>query len=62
MTDSKRRSKIKPVKEGYLPIGEFTSPVAAASAPFGEVHFPLPIEKLNYEHSAPQPERIDRPE
>lgn len=53
-----RRSKIKPVKDGYLPIGEFTSPLSAAGSPFGDdLNFPLPVEQLNYEHSEPEPPR-----
>lgn len=54
----KRPSKIKPVKEGYLPITELTSPMSAAGSPFGDdLTFPLPVEQLNYEHSEPVPPR-----
>jgi hypothetical protein len=57
MTDSKP-SKIKPVKDGYLPITELTSPVSAASSPFGEDQvFPLPVGSIIYEHAEPQPVR-----
>lgn len=58
MTET-RRSRIKPVKDGYLPITELTSPVSAAGSPFGEDGevFPLPVDQLNYEHSEPVPPR-----
>ncbi|MFD0557154.1 hypothetical protein FB566_2409 [Stackebrandtia endophytica] len=50
----KQRSRIKPVKEGYLPITELTSPMAASGSPFGDdVTFPLPVRSLNWEHSEP---------
>lgn len=56
---SQKRSRIKPVKEGHLPITELTSPMAAASSPFGDdVTFPLPVEDLEWEHSAPVPPRL----
>ncbi|MGH8877199.1 MAG: hypothetical protein ACRD0P_07660 [Stackebrandtia sp.] len=57
MTDT-RPSKIKPVKDGHLPISELTAPMSAAGSPFGEdVSFPLPTEELNYEHAEKQPPR-----
>lgn len=53
-----RRSKIKPVKDGHLPITELTSPMSAAGSPFGDdLNFPLPNEQLNYEHSDKEPPR-----
>jgi len=55
----KQRSRIKPVKEGYLPITELTSPMAAAGSPFGDdLKFPLPVRSLNWEHSEPEPPRL----
>ena len=57
MTDTPR-SRIKPVKDGHLNITELTSPVMAASSPFGdEQEFPLPVKDLNWEHSDPEPLR-----
>ncbi|GAA4909952.1 hypothetical protein LX16_2793 [Stackebrandtia albiflava] len=58
MTDSKR-TRIKPVKDGHLPITELTSPMAAASSPFGDdVAIPMSPESLNWEHSNPEPPRL----
>jgi succinate dehydrogenase / fumarate reductase iron-sulfur subunit len=46
-----RRSRSKAVKPGRLPISEATSDRAGAGSPFGDdVTFPLPLERLNYEH------------
>ncbi|HZE39483.1 MAG TPA: hypothetical protein VE172_11805 [Stackebrandtia sp.] len=57
MTDT-RRTRIKPVKDGKLPISELTSPVTAAGSPFGvDQTFPLPVDQLDYEHSEPVPTR-----
>lgn len=61
MSDNNERSRVRTVKAGHLPIGELTSPLSAASSPFGEAHFPLPVDELNYEHADPQPVRVDRP-
>ncbi|MGH8795387.1 MAG: hypothetical protein ACRDXX_22430 [Stackebrandtia sp.] len=61
MTDTKRVSKNQTAKDGYLPITELTSPMAAAGSPFGDdLTFPLPVDRIDYSHSEPQPPRIDR--
>lgn len=60
MTDIEKGGKTRPVKDGHLPVTELTSPMAAASSPFGDdLVFPLPPEKLHYSHAEPQPPRID---
>ncbi|HIW63760.1 MAG TPA: hypothetical protein H9881_14995 [Candidatus Stackebrandtia excrementipullorum] len=58
---SQKRSRIKPVKEGHLPITELTSPHAAASSPFGDdVVIPMPVKDVQWEHSEPVPPRLPR--
>ena len=45
----KTRSKV--VKPGRLPVSEFTADRAGAASPFGDdVTFPVPPERLTYEH------------
>jgi hypothetical protein len=38
-------------------VSEFTADYAGAMSPFGPVEFPLPLDRLNYQH----PSRADRP-
>jgi hypothetical protein len=38
-------------------VSELVSDAAGAHSPFGDVEFPLPVEKLPYTH----PSRADRP-
>ncbi len=67
MTDEKQAAKpaekdvktrSRPVKPGYLEIGEFTAGVMGAPSPFGKSNFPLPIKAIHYDRSEPVPERI----
>ena len=52
-------SRTRTVKDGHLAIGEATSPMSAASSPFGDdLTFPLPISAVEYEHADPQPPRL----
>ncbi len=52
------KTRNRPVKPGHLAIGEFTSGVMGASAPFGRSNFPLPINEIHYEHPEAAPERL----
>ncbi|MEV0644861.1 hypothetical protein AB0I28_06320 [Phytomonospora sp. NPDC050363] len=55
-----KKSRVKVVKDGHLPITEATSDRPAAGSPFGDdLTFPLPVEGLNWEHSEPVPTRLD---
>lgn len=48
------RSRAKLVKPGRLPVGEFTFDRAGAGSPFGDdITFPVPAERLSYEHPVP---------
>ena len=43
---------------GGPPLTEFTSETAGSLSPFGEDHsFPLPVERLRYEHHTDRPNR-----
>jgi succinate dehydrogenase / fumarate reductase iron-sulfur subunit len=45
----KTRSKV--VKPGRLPVSEFAADRAGAASPFGDdITFPVPPERLTYEH------------
>jgi hypothetical protein len=47
-----RRSRVKTVPEGHLPVTEVTFDRAGAASPFGDdVIFPLPVDRLLYIHS-----------
>jgi hypothetical protein len=47
-----RRSRMKPVPDGHLPVTEVTFDRAGAASPFGDdVTFPLPADQLLYTHS-----------
>lgn len=49
-----RRSRSKTPKPGRLPITEATSDRAGAGSPFGDdITFPVPPERLRYEHPEP---------
>ena len=51
--DSKRpqKSRAKTVKPGRLPVSEFATDRAGAGSPFGDdLVFPVPSERLTYEH------------
>jgi len=52
------KSRNRPVKPGHLAVGEFTSGVMGASAPFDRPNVPLPIKEIHYEHAGPVPQRI----
>jgi succinate dehydrogenase / fumarate reductase iron-sulfur subunit len=46
---SKTRSRV--VKPGRLPVSEFAADRAGAASPFGDdLTFPVPPERLTYEH------------
>jgi hypothetical protein len=48
-----RTSRAKIVKPGRLPVSEFASDRAGAGSPFGDdLVFPVPVERLTYEHPA----------
>jgi hypothetical protein len=50
-----RRSRIRPLPDGHLPVTEVTFDRAGAASPFGDdVIFPLPADRLLYTH-APTP-------
>ncbi len=50
-----RRSRLRPVKPGRLPVTEATYDKAGAASPFGDdVTFPLPVEQLDYERFHPE--------
>jgi succinate dehydrogenase / fumarate reductase, iron-sulfur subunit len=47
-----RRSRMKPLPDGHLPVTEVTFDRAGAASPFGDdVIFPLPADRLLYTHS-----------
>jgi hypothetical protein len=47
-----RRTRMKPLAEGHLPVTEVTFDRAGAASPFGDDQvFPLPVERLLYTHS-----------
>ena len=51
--DPQRPSKIRSrlVKPGRLPVSEFAADHAGASSPFGDdIVFPVPPDRLTYEH------------
>jgi succinate dehydrogenase / fumarate reductase iron-sulfur subunit len=51
--DSQRppKSRAKVVKPGRLPVSEFAADRAGAASPFGDdLTFPVPIDRLTYEH------------
>lgn len=52
------KTRNRPVKPGHLEIGEFTSGVMGASAPFDKSNLPLPVKQIHYEHSGPVEQRI----
>ncbi len=59
MAKKEEKSRVRPVKDGYLAIGEATSPMSAGSSPFGDdLTFPLPLSAVEYEHAEPQPPRL----
>lgn len=46
-----RRSRAKVVKAGRMPVSEFAFDRAGAGSPFGDdITFPVPAERLSYEH------------
>jgi hypothetical protein len=47
-----RRSRVKQLPEGHLPVTEVTFDRAGAASPFGDDQtFPLPVDQLLYTHS-----------
>lgn len=45
------KSRAQVVKPGRLPISEFAFDRAGAASPFGDdIVFPVPVERLTYEH------------
>ena len=55
-----KKSRVRVAKNGHLPVTEATSALPAASSPFGDdVTFPLPVNGLNWEYSAPVEPRDD---
>jgi len=51
-----RKSRAKVVKPGRLPISEFAIDRAGAASPFGDdITFPVPADRLTYEHPQTQP-------
>jgi hypothetical protein len=56
--EKKVKSRNRPVKPGHLAVGEFTSGVMGASAPFDKSNLPLPVKQIHYEHSGPVEQRI----
>lgn len=48
---SRPKSRARVVKPGRLPISEFAFDRAGAASPFGDdISFPVPAERLVYEH------------
>jgi len=46
-----KKSRSKTVKPGHLPVGEVTFDRPGAGSPFGDdIEFPVPAERLTYEH------------
>lgn len=46
-----RKSRSKPVKPGRLPVSEFATDRSGAPSPFGDdITFPVPTDRLNYQH------------
>jgi len=46
-----KRSRAKIVKPGRLPVSEFAFDRAGAASPFGDdITFPVPADRLTYEH------------
>ena len=46
-----RKSRAKIVKPGRLPVSEFAADRAGAASPFGDdISFPVPAERLTYDH------------
>lgn len=59
------KQRSKPVKPGRMPVSEFAFDRAGAASPFGDdVIFPLPVDKLTYQHPADEADEPDehRPE
>ena len=55
---AEEESRERPVREGHLPVSEFAAERPGPLSPFGEdVEFPLPPDKVNYEH----PSAADKP-
>ncbi len=51
---SGRKSRAQVVKPGHLPVSEFAFDRAGAASPFGDdITFPVPAERLTYEHPEP---------
>jgi hypothetical protein len=45
------KSRAKVVKPGRLAVSEFAADRAGAASPFGDdISFPVPVERLTYEH------------
>jgi hypothetical protein len=49
--DRPEKSRVRAIKPGRLPVSEATFDRAGAGSPFGDdITFPVPVERLNYEH------------
>lgn len=45
------KSRVRPVKDGHLPVSEFLFGRQGPASPFGEdMTFPLPVDRLPYTH------------
>jgi hypothetical protein len=56
---SGKPSRARVVKPGWLPVSEFAFDRPGAASPFGDdVTFPVPVDRLTYEH----PQSIKLPE
>lgn len=52
-TQRRKKSRAKIVKPGRMPVSEFAFDRAGAGSPFGDdLVFPVPVERLTYEHPA----------
>ena len=50
-TQRPRKSRAKVVKPGRLAVSEFAADRAGAASPFGDdITFPVPADRLTYEH------------
>lgn len=52
----KAASRVRPVKDGHLPVNELLFGRQGPASPFGEdLEFPLPVDRLPYAHPTVQP-------
>jgi succinate dehydrogenase / fumarate reductase iron-sulfur subunit len=49
--NGERKPRSKPVQPGHMPVSEFAFDRPGAGSPFGDdIEFPIPVERLTYEH------------